>query len=323
MTAVMAKTYGHSASGFLYFWLNRALRLYPIYLLILAVTVAVLSVVGSEFALQYNKVLWIPASLSNWSQILTMLYTEITPIIHAPRLAPSTWALTLELCCYFLISIGATRTRGATWLWFWAGITFLVWAAGFSGAPRLWAYGSIPSAFVPFAIGGLLFHFRERGHWPRMKSPSTILFLSLGAMIVLAALRKQAQRYTGSDFVPTLIYLANMLAAVPAVVAAIQWRIEAGWIRRLDQLAGDASYPVYLAHWTVGVGMAWLWAYMAGSAPSKGLTLLAISAPVTIVGSLLCVMAVDRPINKIRELVRNAATARRIEIRSSCEQTSA
>ena len=38
MTLIMNKTYGFTSSGVVFFWKNRILRLYPVYLVLLSIT---------------------------------------------------------------------------------------------------------------------------------------------------------------------------------------------------------------------------------------------------------------------------------------------
>ena len=144
MTSVMSKTYGYSAAGFSKFWLNRVLRLYPAYLLIILMTVTVLLSFGETFTRSVAPTIGWPSDLFEWAQNVTMLFANPVPISVTPRLSPPTWALTLELVCYFLISIGLTRTRTITWIWITLGSIFLIWALFFSHNARLWGYGSIP-----------------------------------------------------------------------------------------------------------------------------------------------------------------------------------
>ena len=106
MTRVMLETYGYSRLGFARFWTNRILRLLPTYLVVATITVPVLHYIGEDFGRRLVTSIGVPMTLASWLQNLTMLYADVIPNSVVPRLVPPTWALTLELISYFLISLG-------------------------------------------------------------------------------------------------------------------------------------------------------------------------------------------------------------------------
>ncbi|MBT8410525.1 MAG: hypothetical protein KJP02_01835, partial [Octadecabacter sp.] len=60
MTFVMQRSYGYSISGWKAFWVNRILRLYPTYLIVVALSVVVLSVIPKDVSSVFRGPLFLP-----------------------------------------------------------------------------------------------------------------------------------------------------------------------------------------------------------------------------------------------------------------------
>lgn len=314
MTSVMVRTYGYTPKGIGRFWINRALRLYPSYFLILLYTMGVLAWLGPDLAQELTSVLYWPATSGEWLQNITMLYGDVLPIRAQPRLSPPTWALTLELVCYLLISLGITRSPRAAWIWLGLGVLYLLWALTLSGHPRQWGYAAIPAAFVPFALGALLCHFRQAGHrdmtgqltarLSRRVSPAGLLALALSTVVVLAALRVGVWVLTRSELGSMAVYVLNLAPGLIAVIAALEWRPQATWLQHCDRVAGELSYPVYLSHWGVAIVVAAAATSLGLGELSRGPLLFLLSVPPILLFSLTLVHMSDRPINRLRDRVR-------------------
>lgn len=316
MTSVMARTYGYTLQGICRFWVNRVLRLYPSYLLIILCTMFALIWLGPDAAEGLTPVLYWPSSWGEWFQNVTMLYFDFIPIRAEPRLSPPTWALTLELVCYFLISLGITRSVRVSCIWLVFGGVYLVWALLFSDHPRQFGYAAIPAAFAPFALGAILFHTRQASHremtidlsaWlSRSISPAGLLILALSTVVVLAALRVVVFMLTKSDLWSMLIYLLNLVPGILVVIAALELRLAADWLQGLDRMFGELSYPIYLCHWVVGIAVAATAAELGLGDLTRGPILFLLSTPPILLFSLVLVHVSDRPINRLRDKVRPA-----------------
>ena len=109
------------------------------------------------------------------------------------------------------------------------------------------AYVFIPSCSVAFSFGSLIYHFRDR--LPMIVKP--------WPAVVAAALWwghvGLSWTYPGGPWTYGL-YTSLIFSAV-AMVALM--RLDPGqmpaWLRKLDRLAGNLSYPVYLCHWGVAI----------------------------------------------------------------------
>ena len=315
MTAIMVRTYGYSGSGFARFWINRVLRLYPVYFIVIGLTAALVHVAGSDVTSGIVIAMAMPASGVEWLQNLTMVYADIRPITVLPRLSPATWALTLELACYLLISLGVTRSLRTTQIWLAVGACYMVLALFGSGAPQHWGYSAIPAAFLPFAVGALIYHLRAGRtrvwQWVLAWLPddparalTRVMAPALVAIFLCTVLRAGVFVATRSELAGMMFYLLNILPGAVAVIAAVEWRAASPRTRRLDKVCGDLAYPVYLAHWLVAVAiMVALPGLAEGILAIRPVAFLVFIGPILLV-SLALVALVDGPVNRMRDAVR-------------------
>lgn len=98
MTLIMHESYGFSFKGFKIFWLNRILRLYPTYLVILGITIVAIFVFPLVIR---HPDLYMPNRIIEWASNITMIYPNVVPHRIEPRLVPPSWALTNELLFNF------------------------------------------------------------------------------------------------------------------------------------------------------------------------------------------------------------------------------
>ena len=96
MTFILQKTYGYSLSGFKTFWLNRFLRLFPLYWVSITVTVVLILLWGQRVQ-DYHEAMQLPQTFFDTLKNLLILF----PDREYPRLTPPAWALTVELFFYF------------------------------------------------------------------------------------------------------------------------------------------------------------------------------------------------------------------------------
>ena len=246
MTFVMQESYQFSKRGFVTFWLNRMLRLYPIYWVVLLLTL-----IGLVFldTIPRHPDLFMPDTLLGWFSNLTMLYPKIVPHNFEPRLVPPSWALTNELLFYFLISIGISKTKLRTMLW-------LLLSVGYFGATYLfydiptYRYSAVFASSLPFALGASLYWFKNQ--FPTLKSP--LLPLALYVAFMCNALY-------GHQFLSSVkeisIYLNYILSA--ALIVTLFKMIASRKVKKWDTYIGHYSYPIYLVHFLAAmVYTAWI-----------------------------------------------------------------
>lgn len=312
MTLVMHERYGYSRSGFKDFWENRSLRLYPAYLTVFVFSCIILAVLGTEITTAFRKALYLPSNLSGWLQNLSMLFVSLTPNDIKPRVSPATWALTVELVFYFLISLGVSKTLNRTWIWLGLSAAYAVWAALMLDFK--WSYFAIFSGSLPFSTGALLYFKRSalaKIFGGKGADVYSLLLLASGALLLaIVVMRYIILIKLQNEFLQNIIMPLTVAPAALAVGVLISGgdRI---FPRKLDSLLGDLSYPVYISHWIFALIAGVMLGIQAPSFGGNGAALLAVSFPMTLMASYLIIRFIDKPISGARERIRKRSEARR------------
>jgi peptidoglycan/LPS O-acetylase OafA/YrhL len=273
MTLLMTGVYADRPA---HFFLNRFLRLYPMY--------------WGAFILTF--VLWATiAPFIKWPRETSIILQAVYIVTDPPRIVNPTWAVTNEICCYVLIGLGVTRTRQFA-IWALAAsivVTVAMYLSSFRTLNDM--YFPIAGAFLPFAVGGFLAHQVQR-----MRPASqlaNLCLLGFGAAGIVACMAGESMAYlAGLRVTPTHILFVTLLPASAAITAL--YRIKrAARLQSLDDVVGRFSYPIYLLHEPMGVvAGALLLPYFAGT------------LSLTIAASAVFLVLIDNPVNRIRSVVR-------------------
>jgi len=112
MTMTLHKKYGFTGPGLSAFCINRILRLWPAYLVILSITVAALYVapLGEIYGL-----LRVPQTSGEWAANLALVGlvgSDFSHMASMPLTLPNNWSLSIEVvCCGLLMYFGKTPRR--------------------------------------------------------------------------------------------------------------------------------------------------------------------------------------------------------------------
>lgn len=311
MTYVMQHTYGYSWVGYKRFGVNRFLRLYPAYWAILSLSLVIILILGEDITRSYRRFIYLPSSAQEWFQNLSLLYFSAFPGQVEPRFSPPTWALTIELIFYVLIMLGISKNRQITWVWFYTSALYmaLTHIQQWGDSAR---YSSILAGSLPFAVGALIYHYRQQLETKSMFLASNYVVLALLLAFIINAFLAASIRYERDESVlmelahHVSFYLNYMVNAL-LVVMLIKGRFPLV-NRRVDGWLGDLSYPTYLFHWLAGLAVS----MMIWGEPLRGDSYQGI---ITFVGAcLLCVVlsvfityVVDRPLKRVRAAVKASA----------------
>lgn len=302
MATIMAGVYGYTPRGTVTFLLNRALRLYPSYWVVLALTVILIGITGEEASNTFRISMTLPRTAGEWLANLTMIYPAWVPSDIKPRLSPATWALTIELFYYALIGIGLMRWRSLTWAVF--GLSLAYHAATILGGYGFVSrYSFLPAGALAFSAGGLIFHYRYLLERYSLSLRATyLIFIPLFAALPVLADRLDAM---GLTYPSAGIFYVNLLlnALAVASLAKPSQRLNT----RADRFIGDFSYHLYIAHWAVGFAVAYFFLGLPGPARGQaGLELLLLTLALSALLSLLLRTLVDAPVERLRSAAKRA-----------------
>ena len=294
MTLVMHANYGYTLAGTMKYAVNRVLRIYPIYWLACLLSIFAISTLGSGYAFKFHQALVIPSDLGSILRNIFLIF----PNLEEPRLTPPAWALTVEIFFYACIGLGLSRTKLLAWAWLGVAIAYHVYVtvAGW-GLSNI--YFPIPAAALPFALGALIFLYRDQllKTWPSFNqrwAPHLLLLL----ILVNWALGLGQYSSERASFYVNVGLNALLILSLSARQSLM------GVSRRVDRILGDFSYPIYLVHYQIALivlaGLSALGVQLA-----RGDNILAVlSLPMLFLVAWGLSALVERPIDKIRKRIK-------------------
>lgn len=263
------------------FYLDRALRLYPQFLLYCVATI----IAADRFGLRHA---WMPCPPSIASSLaqLTMLPLTLQERFH-DLLMPQSWSLSLEMMFYFIfpfVLLSGKRLAVALW-------SATIFMFGFFGALSAdwFSYRLPPGVLFIFILGSWIYRSeRERGR--------TILIAAFlfAAALLASALFLYPRRPVVCDV------LIGLVVGLPVLLALSKARdLGPG-----DRLAGDLSYGVFLNHYLI------LAALKQVTPNASAAALILMTLPISTLLSFASFQWVERPIVGLRRWIRPKPGAR-------------
>tara|TARA_R110000765_G_scaffold413450_1_gene513518 strand:+ start:2254 stop:3189 length:936 start_codon:yes stop_codon:yes gene_type:complete len=249
MTYVMCRSYGYSPLGVKSFAINRFLRLFPSYWVILLLSVLAVLFFGENNSVLYREFIYIPTDIYEWTQNITLIYVDLFPGRVLPRLSPPTWALTIELIFYFLIALGLSKNKKLTTFWFLISILYMlathIFPLGYS-----YRYSIVFAGTLPFSMGAMIFYYYDD-----VKKFLHFRFFNVGGLFLLITLNflfsTLLEHFQAHKYFFLFSFYFNYLLNALLIISLVENKIP--FISRgVDKVIGDYSYPIYLIHWQAG-----------------------------------------------------------------------
>ena len=302
MAGALSTRYRDSTAG--YFYMSRVLRLYPAYLLLLALEIVAAALVwGTEMPQPSNlwsagvdqplpdRLLWV---VSNFVIVGKELWFD--GHLLARQFVNPAWSLSIELQFYLLIPFLVRWPISRLFMLFAVAVAYRVLMFANAGwAPAV--YFTLPWHLCLFLIGVL--SYRLIGHWQTVP-----LRVALGPVIALMLLTilfpHHTEGHARADWIK-IGYWAALFFTLPLLS-----RVSLG--SKLDEFLGDLSYPIYLAN----VGMIYTVVSLEPMQSLNAPLASIIVVGMTIAIAVVVVLAVDRPMTRMR---RELAAKRRQALR--------
>jgi len=304
MTIVMNTSYGHTWSGRYSFGINRFLRLYPQYWLATIFSILLIYFLGTEVTTNYHKSIFLPTSFGEVLHNFLMAFPSWHPNSINPRLVPPTWALTVEIFFYILICFGISKTFKRVKIWLILSLFYVV-ASYFMGLSWQDRYFPVAAASLPFSIGSSIYFISKDNSIQKLYSKLNIsskylFFLMLINCLVWIILSK----LNIGKLIEVGFYINILLCSLLIYSIAIGGEI-LKIDKKIDQLIGDFSYPIYLLHWQSGLLISFL---IFGNSFHE----FSIRGFISLVGSIvfvgllspLFIWLIDKPIQHIRSKIK-------------------
>lgn len=295
MTTVINESYGHSMKGVGRYFLNRFLRIYPLYWLSALLSIVLILVFSAVETRAFHPDIYLPQNVLDSLRNLFIFF----PQLESPRLTPPAWALTVELFFYLLIGFGISKNRTITVLWFLLSMGYHLFAA-ISNYGWNDIYFTVWAASLPFSTGAMIYHFRAlmarvMDVVPKSAYMAVFLFIALPINWWLASF---------GGYVRDVGFYINYLICAFTIAYLVSGSLPLAQFRWIDKRIGDFSYPIYLFHYQIGFLMMIGMGYLGFAVPRGSIMLALISIPVIVLIAWLIVKWVESPIMQIREQIK-------------------
>lgn len=291
MAKILSETYLPKPHGLRRYLLNRFLRIYPIYWLVLLL--AILLRIALDLPLPETIAQWISNAI---------LFGLILP--HGVRsehiiIGPA-WSLSTEFIFYLLIPLFMRNRFMFGW---WVGFSILFAGAFYIDNQNLLIrYFSLIGASMPFAVGAALYLFRR--HLPTIPPMSGGVLLGLGLVFYFfpttffISPADEARFFHQAE--PSLYIMFILNALVIHFLSRIDIALLSRRLISIDHFAGKLSYPIFLVHGTLALAVSF---FLPEFQPTTMALFLASLLPIHLIAWLLH-RYFERPIERLRSAIK-------------------
>lgn len=272
------------------FYINRFLRLWPTYIVILILTCLLTPIVseiikataGSGFIIKAyvwlsnvfilgNDSFWLVSLDEGHLHYLPRFINENSNGCFLSINSPS-FTISIEII-FYLMAPFILKSLKRVWIYFGIGVLYHFIFVLSGNNNIIFQYHFFPSSFIYFGLGALAWHYSKNKSFQLTEKAICLIFSACLALMFTYTLLPMIIVIGFTILVPKLFELTKH--------------------SKTDKLIGELSYPMYIVHYPVLM-------YLGGTTISKtylGITCLVI----TIVISLLLHFSLEKPIEKWRQ----------------------
>jgi peptidoglycan/LPS O-acetylase OafA/YrhL len=289
MTLGLNEHYGFDARRF---WVNRLLRLLPLYYAACLLTLVAVALLPGEAATYIGQ--WQPNLM--WRDALADVL--VLPLNHVEpqyRLVPTAWSLAVEIEMYVVLFLFISRSKKQALMALFFGLLYHAVCGSNDVAFGYRFFGAF-SAVLPFSFGALIYFYRKDGMLTNIAPAMAGVAL---AIWVIDALASETGYIDNAGY-----YTDTILFSV--VVAGLANAKFSPPIRSVDRALGELAYPVFLVQWLTGFVTALV--FMPGV--WRGWSLALANIPLTLIVAAGLAVLNRMTIEPIRERVRGTPVDR-------------
>ena len=290
MTLILNERYGFNFDGLRRYAINRALRIYPPYIVVILIAILVVRLIP-EVANYINPALSMPSNPIEWIHNLFIFGLNGDSI----RLIPPAWSIDVELFFYCAMGLFLARNRKICIGWFLISLftTILMIIIGNDLSLR---YGSVIGASLPFSMGSMMYYFKEQ---TPILSPKHV-YIAITLFLLYASFSQLL--WTNPR---NMGFYISLILGMYLQISLTNIRKDSlpSWLRTLDIRLGNLSYPIFLCHWHLGAIIAFIAPFAVST---KGMSLFIIGLFASILVALAINQYIEMPIEKIRRNDRGA-----------------
>lgn len=231
-------------TGIVIFYANRAMRLLPLYWVVLVVSVAALGF--SDKAVEglrlEGAIVWVYTIISQ----IFLIGQDLTNFLYFPNgvpyfaisPVPPAWTLGTEIAFYLIAPFIVRRSVWAVAVLLLASVALrLAMQFGFGLYGDPWSYRFFPSELALF-LAGVIGYRAYRSTGPEQRRNLHLLVATVGIIAVALLLN----RWNGVTRVASVTFLAASIVSIPFLFRLTR---DFAW----DNYIGNLSYPIYILHY--------------------------------------------------------------------------
>jgi len=303
--ASLYQKYLHIEQGILKFYINRCLRVYPAYWVMLIAAIISLQCLPQLYHVIDGRMYYIPMfesgeNIKIWLANITLIATtDSAGQLLKPQFIPPMWSVGVEMV-YWLIIPALLLSRPLRLIFLLACVVVTI---GFNGLLAMeynhqdwdsFSYFNVLSAALPFAIG-IYMHYAKINAVRNLPHVLALLAaIGYGWFVMnidwFGWDHRVRAMYAGGGIGGCLIYYLIHIdtGKMPKL------------LRNLDVLLGNLSYGLLLTHILVGTYISYYFSFNK----SNDIRLFYYSYPIACLLALSLFMLVDRPIEMLRKRFR-------------------
>lgn len=289
MTLTYRERYAHGIKGAAAFYLNRVLRIFPLYWLGIVTAYAFLQFLPDAV---FGYEITIPNTPARWfaNVALVGLLDIDSGSIMSRHLLSVSWSLLPEMMFYFALPLLlASRYVYMAWL----ALSLLFFTQCISNEQEFASrYFSIYGWMPAFAAGSFIYFLRQK--FPPI--PHWVMAPVLVAWLVFTTFPYNMS----SDPAEIGFYTVFMLNILIVYYLSFQ-SAKSAWWQKADTFLGHVAYPIFVAHILVGVAVH---AAFGDLLPLYGIPFFMVCIIITSALGYVLHSCIESPINRLRNTIR-------------------
>ena len=240
---------------------NRLLRLYPVYWMVLCLTIIVFAINYQSKLSNFNLlnlpallyliftnififfqdiILFLGINVSDGSLYFTSNFQNANPQLHHFLLIPQGWSLGIELLFYLIAPILVKqKTKLIVWLILFSLLLRIYTYQILQLNHDPWTYRFFPTELVFFLIGIIV--QRQSNTLINLGINASVLLIIIGLMTFLYAQFPSVDLYNFPFSLKSIIYFGLIALSIPILFDRFK-------DQTIDRKIGELSYPIYISH---------------------------------------------------------------------------
>jgi peptidoglycan/LPS O-acetylase OafA/YrhL len=248
MSLILNEKYNNIKNSYYLYISNRFLRIFPLYWLVLIITIPVISALGQIDIIRdsfntpnivFNIINFFQSIILNITLFITVNSFILIPKFYSNFYVATAWSLSVEFIFYLLAPF---LVKGSTRKVLGILITSEIIRIYLTHITQIYPISATPFLFLPnlpfFLLGALSYRLYKKINQLKLK---TNIYLIITVSMILLTL-------TFNFFPPVLFYTFKQYVFYTLIFLSVPFMFLFEKKVKLSKFLGDLSYPVYISH---------------------------------------------------------------------------